>query len=106
MKIGKKLFLWYDKNGKELIQEKLIIRENRYLEEIMTNEGNVPADKPVYYILDNCTRCGRCAQKCPLHALVPRQGHYRIDLRFCDGCGICYEICPIGAVAKGSEADQ
>ena len=55
-------FLWYDKNGKELTQEKLIIRENRYLEEIMTNEGNVPADKPVYYILDNCTRCGRCAQ--------------------------------------------
>ena len=62
--------------------------------------------KATYYILDTCTRCGRCAQKCQLHALVPRQGHYRIDLRFCDGCGICYEICPIGAVAKGSEADQ
>ena len=72
----------------------------------MTNEMESHKEKAAYYILDSCTRCGRCAQKCPLHALVPRQGHYRIDLRFCDGCGICYEICPIGAVAKGSEADQ
>ena len=72
----------------------------------MTNEMESHKEKAVYYILDSCTRCGRCAQKCQLHALVPRQGHYRIDLRFCDGCGICYEICPIGAVVKGSEADQ
>lgn len=47
----------------------------------MTNETDFQEEKPAYYILDNCTRCGRCAQKCPLHALVPRQGHYRIDLR-------------------------
>ena len=47
----------------------------------MTNETDFQEKKPAYYILDNCTRCGRCAQKCPLHALVPRQGHYRIDLR-------------------------
>ncbi|MFR5733235.1 MAG: 4Fe-4S binding protein [Clostridium sp.] len=37
--------------------------------------------------------------------MVPRQGHYRIDLRFCDGCGICYEICPIGAVAIHMDFD-
>ena len=40
----------------------------------MTNETDFQEKKPAYYILDNCTRCGRCAQKCPLHALVPRQG--------------------------------
>lgn len=72
----------------------------------MMNETDFQEEKPAYYILDNCTRCGRCAQKCPLHALVPRQGHYRIDLRFCDGCGICYDICPIGAVEKGSGPEQ
>lgn len=56
--------------------------------------------------LTTAPAAGRCAQKCPLHALVPRQGHYRIDLRFCDGCGICYDICPIGAVEKGSGPEQ
>lgn len=48
----------------------------------MTNEMESHKKKATYYILDTCTRCGRCAQKCQLHALVPRQGHYRIDLRF------------------------
>ena len=71
----------------------------------MTNEMESHKEKAVYYILDSWTRCGRCAQKCPLHALVPRQGHSRIDLRFCDGCGICYEICPIGAVAIHMDFD-
>ena len=33
----------------------------------MTNEMESHKEKAVYYILDTCTRCGRCAQKCQLH---------------------------------------
>ena len=36
----------------------------------MTNEMESHKEKAGYYILDTCTRCGRCAQKCQLHALV------------------------------------
>lgn len=51
--------------------------------------------------IDNskCVRCGRCADNCPVHALLSdKEGDYRCVRLLCFRCGQCVAICPEGAV--------
>jgi len=45
-----------------------------------------------------CTACGRCAQNCRFHAILPDEGKYRVDPYACEGCGVCTAVCCVGAV--------
>jgi NADH-quinone oxidoreductase subunit F len=67
-------------------------------------EGRCPAGKCSalikYRILDHCTGCTICAQRCPVEAIpmTPYQKH-SIDLTLCTRCDSCRQACPEGAVA-------
>jgi NADH-quinone oxidoreductase subunit F len=66
-------------------------------------EGRCPAGKCAalikYRVLDNCTGCTICAQRCPVDAIpmTPYQRHV-IDLEKCTRCDSCREACPEGAI--------
>jgi Pyruvate/2-oxoacid:ferredoxin oxidoreductase delta subunit len=48
---------------------------------------------------NQCLRCGKCAQACPLHAIEWRPRSYpRVDRRLCIGCTICINACPASAI--------
>lgn len=44
-----------------------------------------------------CTRCGRCVQICPQHAIKSQNGRIERDLSRCVVCGTCIEPCPADA---------
>jgi pyruvate formate lyase activating enzyme len=44
-----------------------------------------------------CTRCGRCVEICPHHALQSQNGRIERDLSRCVVCGACIEPCPTDA---------
>lgn len=47
-----------------------------------------------------CTGCGRCADNCAVHAIVPRgDGTYRCNKTWCFACGQCVALCPAGAAS-------
>ena len=51
------------------------------------------------WIAENCDRCGRCLDTCPLQAVSEdEQGKKRIDWSRCDLCGRCLSACPNGAL--------
>lgn len=53
----------------------------------------------IIVIPQNCARCGRCSDACPLQAIAEDAGRKkRIDLSRCDLCGICVTACPNGAL--------
>jgi NADH-quinone oxidoreductase subunit F len=66
-------------------------------------DGHCPAGKCSalikYHILDNCTGCTICAQRCPVEAIpmTPYRKH-TIDLDLCTRCDSCRTACPHGAV--------
>jgi NADH-quinone oxidoreductase subunit F len=66
-------------------------------------EGRCPAGKCSalikYHILENCTGCTICAQRCPVEAIpmTPYRKHV-IDLDLCTRCDSCRQACPEGAV--------
>jgi NADH-quinone oxidoreductase subunit F len=66
-------------------------------------QGHCPAGKCAelikYRILDNCTGCTLCAQRCPVEAIpmTPYRKH-AIDLEECTRCDACREACPHGAI--------
>jgi uncharacterized protein (DUF362 family)/Pyruvate/2-oxoacid:ferredoxin oxidoreductase delta subunit len=46
-----------------------------------------------------CIRCGRCADACPLQALVFKKGEIpRLLGSRCIGCCCCHEVCPVKAI--------
>ncbi|MGD8251200.1 MAG: 4Fe-4S binding protein, partial [Desulfobacterales bacterium] len=61
-----------------------------------------------------CTRCGRCARRCPFHALRIEKAKRDVSPRLiyheerCRGCGICAAGCPDQAIfmekTRGLEA--
>jgi pyruvate ferredoxin oxidoreductase delta subunit len=59
--------------------------------------------------MDECNRCGICADVCPdtaVHA-VPQAGakkpQYVIDYEYCKGCGMCVHECPIDVIEMIAE---
>ena len=66
-------------------------------------KGRCPAGKCSalikYSVLENCTGCTLCAQRCPVEA-IPMTPYVRhtIDLDKCTRCDSCRQVCPEGAV--------
>jgi len=56
-------------------------------------------DMITYTIEDNCIGCTKCAQRCPVDAIVakPYEVH-EIDTEKCVKCDICRQICPVDSV--------
>jgi formate dehydrogenase beta subunit len=53
-------------------------------------------------ISDDCTKCGKCINGCPEHALSFTNDEVRVvvvDSSQCTRCGACVEMCPPGAIA-------
>ena len=66
-------------------------------------EGRCPAGKCSaliqYRVLENCTGCTICAQRCPVEAIpmTPYRRHV-IDMEKCTRCDSCRTACPQGAI--------
>lgn len=53
-----------------------------------------------YYINDECTNCGTCAEECPSSCISEGDDKYVIDAEKCDNCGTCMEACPSSAIEE------
>ena len=66
-------------------------------------QGRCPAGKCAalikYRVLDNCTGCTICAQRCPVDAIqmTPYEKH-EINLELCTRCDSCRQACPRDAI--------
>jgi len=55
--------------------------------------GVIGMAKPT--VTDNdCSECFTCADECPRHAILIRNGRPEIDITKCDCCGRCVKVCP------------
>lgn len=46
-----------------------------------------------------CTACAACAEgRCPMDAIVPHDGVFRVEAQRCIGCGVCTVVCPSDAI--------
>lgn len=56
--------------------------------------SNPESQSPGASVLDvrsNCIQCGKCVEKCPIHAIDSET--FEIDRSICDNCGLCCETC-------------
>ncbi len=68
--------------------------------------GHCPAGKCSalihYRVLDNCTGCTLCAQRCPVDAIpMTPYARHTIDSAKCTRCDSCRQVCPYDAIAVG-----
>lgn len=50
-------------------------------------------------VADNCTKCGLCAQDCPIGIIALREGGPKLLApQMCINCGHCVAICPVAAL--------
>jgi ferredoxin len=49
-------------------------------------------------VTGECSRCGRCAEKCPTGAITVVDHRPVVADDLCNRCGICIEACPDGAL--------
>ncbi|HUT01466.1 MAG TPA: 4Fe-4S binding protein [Phycisphaerae bacterium] len=54
-----------------------------------------------YVISDECTKCGTCAEVCPVEAISEGDDKYEIDPELCTDCGQCEAECPVEAISPG-----
>ncbi len=65
-----------------------------------SNPESQSASPQMLYYEHLCTRCGKCAETCPAHAIFfDGQGRVR-RTKACVTCGKCTEVCPHGATVK------
>jgi pyruvate ferredoxin oxidoreductase delta subunit len=58
---------------------------------------------------ERCTKCGLCAEYCPVGVIDVRKDHEEcvvIDWYCCKGCGICANVCPRQCVSMMTEIAQ
>jgi uncharacterized protein (DUF362 family)/NAD-dependent dihydropyrimidine dehydrogenase PreA subunit len=51
-----------------------------------------------FVVKERCTRCGFCAENCPVQAISFGEGYPEINHEKCILCYCCQELCPQGAV--------
>ena len=58
-----------------------------------------------FWVTDRCTGCGRCARKCPDHAIEMKNGKPVWTKKKCTKCSGCINCCPFLAIeyGKGTE---
>lgn len=56
------------------------------------------------FSLDECTKCGKCADICKQHSIVFVPGkHPAFIPDTCTGCKACMAVCPTGAIKEGNK---
>jgi ferredoxin len=64
---------------------------------------------------DACTGCGKCAEQCPVEAVVmvsandprhPKKKKARLNENICLGCGVCKRVCPAGCIRLRSRKQR
>jgi NADH-quinone oxidoreductase subunit F len=73
-------------------------------------EGRCPAGKCAaliqYRVNDRCIGCTRCAQVCPVEAVLPTPyQRHAIDSAKCTRCDMCRQACPSGAIEVGGKGE-
>jgi len=60
-----------------------------------------------YSVIDpeECTGCGKCLNRCQIHAISERDGISVVDRKRCIGCGLCVTGCPSGAAKLQRKLD-
>lgn len=49
-------------------------------------------------VLEKCTACGECAERCQFEAIKETPQGFRVDPLRCEGCGVCVHFCPSEAI--------
>ena len=65
--------------------------------------GRFPS--PGDYRIHICDQCGACAEVCPVEAIRPDKGVYRIDESACIACLDCVDACPHGVMMVHPERE-
>ena len=56
-------------------------------------------DREISHVDQTCTRCGTCAETCPVNAVtISPDGGIAIDRTTCNLCCACIETCPTGSL--------
>lgn len=55
---------------------------------------------------DECSRCGICADVCPVQAIRLEGGLLTVEEEWCIGCGVCVPRCPEGAARLHPREDR
>jgi len=48
---------------------------------------------------EKCLSCEICAKKCPVDAIIKKDGKVLIDKKKCIGCGVCSRFCPKNCIS-------
>ena len=51
-----------------------------------------------HVISDDCIKCGKCKEVCPMQAISEGETKLVVDASVCVDCGMCEEKCPTGAI--------
>ena len=57
-----------------------------------------PSAYIAHIMADECSGCGVCIDRCPVHALALEDDIAVLNEERCIGCGVCVEPCPTGAI--------
>lgn len=57
-------------------------------------------------VCQSATGCRRCAEACPVDALIAIDGHLSLDDALCLHCGSCASACPVGALNQPPSSED